>query len=75
MARLARRGWVPEMCEDVVQGIAAEIARTDVDGIEVALLSAVADNAAIHERTCINLNPATNSRGNAQILLDLHQTA
>ncbi len=61
MPTLARRTWVPEHAEALVQRIAAETARQDADAVETALLAAVADNVAIHDRDCINLNPATNT--------------
>ena len=61
MSQLERRGWVPAASEDLVQRIAAETAGTDADAIERALLGAVAENIEIHDRDCINLNPATNA--------------
>jgi glycine hydroxymethyltransferase len=61
MPTLARRSWVPEGSETLVQRLAAETAAQSADAIETALLAAVADNTGIHERDCINLNPATNT--------------
>ncbi len=61
MPTLARRSWVPEGPEALVQRIASETAQSSADGVEAALLSAVADNTSIHDRDCINLNPATNT--------------
>jgi glycine hydroxymethyltransferase len=61
MPTLARRTWVPEGPETLVQRIAAETAAQSADAIEASLLAAVADNAGIHDRDCINLNPATNT--------------
>ncbi len=58
---LARRSWVPDSPESTVQSIAARIAAMDADGIEREILGAVEDNHAIHDRDCINLNPATNT--------------
>lgn len=58
---LARRSWVPDGPESTVQSIAARIAGLDADTIEREILSAVEDNHAIHDRDCINLNPATNT--------------
>ena len=60
MTSLLRRTWVPEGPETYVQSLAAQVARASADANEAALLSYVADNHAIHERQCINLNPATN---------------
>lgn len=61
MSALARRTWVPDGPEALVQRIAGETAARSADVIEAALLAAVADNTAIHDRDCINLNPATNT--------------
>ena len=61
MSSLVRRTWVPALSEDLVQRIADETARADADAIEAALLAAVAENTATHDRDCINLNPATNA--------------
>ena len=61
MPTLARRAWVPEGPEALIQRIAAETAELSADAIEASILAAVADNTAIHERDCINLNPATNA--------------
>jgi glycine hydroxymethyltransferase len=60
-AMLARRGWVPERCEDYIAGIAARISGLSSDALERELLSLADDNRAIHEADCINLNPATNA--------------
>ncbi len=61
MPSLARRAWVPDGPETLVQRIAAETAAQSADSVEAAVLAAVADNTAIHDRDCINLNPATNT--------------
>jgi glycine hydroxymethyltransferase len=61
MPTLARRTWVPDAAETLVQRIAAETAALSADAIEAALMAAVVDNTAIHDRDCINLNPATNT--------------
>lgn len=57
---LQRREWVPAGPESYVQLVASQVARASVDEIEQALLGFVAENARIHQRDCINLNPATN---------------
>ena len=57
---LERRAWVPEACERYVQEIAAEGAAGDAEANERRLLSLVAENRSIHERDCVNLNPAGN---------------
>jgi glycine hydroxymethyltransferase len=58
--KLARRGWVPAASEDYVQGIAGEIDGEDRSARETRLANLVAENRTIHERDCVNLNPATN---------------
>ena len=60
MAMLQPRAWVPKTCERYVQSIAARTAGQDVDGIDRELAALIAENRAIHERDCVNLNPATN---------------
>lgn len=58
MTALARRGWVPEGCEDYVQDLAGRVG--DDDRVHGWIETLVAENAAIHDRDCVNLNPATN---------------
>ena len=60
MKQLERRDWVPEACESLVQSLAASTAEMDADGIEAEILERVRENREIHERDCVNLNPATN---------------
>ena len=60
MTMLQRRPWVPETSERYIQSLAERVAGQDADAIERDLLAHVAENRAIHERDCINLNPATN---------------
>lgn len=60
MPTLQRRKWVPETCERYVQTLAEGVARQDADLIERELAALVEENRAIHERDCVNLNPATN---------------
>ena len=61
MAALARRAWVPAHCEDLVQSIAAETAARDPAATSDEIDRLVALNRRIHERDCVNLNPATNT--------------
>ncbi len=61
MAMLQRRPWVPEASEHYVQSLAERVARQEADEIERDLLAFVEENRAIHERDCVNLNPATNA--------------
>lgn len=59
-AKLARRDWVPVASEDYVLQVANQIAGQDRGAREARLADLVAENRAIHERDCVNLNPATN---------------
>jgi glycine hydroxymethyltransferase len=61
MTMLQRRPWVPEAAESYVQSLAARVAERSAAEIERDLLACVAENRAIHERDCVNLNPATNA--------------
>jgi glycine hydroxymethyltransferase len=57
---LARRNWVPEPSENLVQRLAAPVAAADAATL-VARIEELADrNREIHERECFNLNPAAN---------------
>ncbi len=57
---LARRDWVPEACESYVQRIANDAASAGSDAVADRVEALIQENAAIHDRDCINLNPATN---------------
>ncbi len=61
MAQLARRSWVPEHCEDYIQSLAQACAALDLQGIEDEISRLIEENLRIHERECVNLNPATNT--------------
>ena len=61
MAQLARRAWVPEPSEDLIQELAQRCADSDVNDIADQLSELVEQNLVIHDRECINLNPATNT--------------
>ena len=60
MNELARRSWVPEICEDYIQEIAGACAAMDAQAIEDEINRLIDENRTIHEHQCINLNPATN---------------
>jgi glycine hydroxymethyltransferase len=60
MAYLARRDWVPAASEDLVQSTAAGVAAATADAIAARVEAEIARNRTIHERDCVNLNPATN---------------
>lgn len=57
---LQRRHWVPAPSETLVQAIAADVAGATPAATERELSRLIAENRAIHERACVNLNPATN---------------
>lgn len=57
---LARRPWVPDACEDLIQRIAAHTAAEDSSAIHARIDALAEANRHIHERDCFNLNPATN---------------
>jgi glycine hydroxymethyltransferase len=60
MTHLARRDWVPAASEDYIEEIARSAASAQSDWIERRIGELVDENREIHERQCINLNPATN---------------
>ncbi len=60
MTHLERRGWVPDACEDYIQRIAAAAAGASADAVAARIGALIDENHALHERDCINLNPATN---------------
>ncbi|MGV6811800.1 MAG: aminotransferase class I/II-fold pyridoxal phosphate-dependent enzyme [Brevirhabdus sp.] len=60
MTQLARRPWVPESTETLVQEIATRIAAEPTATIADRLEALARENRIIHERDCFNLNPATN---------------
>jgi glycine hydroxymethyltransferase len=60
MATLARRSWVPEDCEALVQSLADATRARDATGNLVELDRLVAWNGRIHDDECLNLNPAAN---------------
>jgi glycine hydroxymethyltransferase len=60
MTTLSPRPWVPAAPDRYVQSLAARVAGRSADEIERDLIAYVAENRTIHERDCVNLNPATN---------------
>ena len=60
MTNLAKRDWVPEHCENHIQELAANTAKSSVSAIAERINDLVACNRDIHEKECFNLNPATN---------------
>ncbi|WP_422000275.1 serine hydroxymethyltransferase [Roseovarius mucosus] len=57
---LARRPWVPPLCEDLIQTLATRTATQDAGTIAARLEALAQDNRRIHNAECFNLNPATN---------------
>src|SRR5688572_19064782 len=60
MTKLEFRPWVPQRAETYVQSLASRFAAQEADALERELLALVDENRTIHERDCVNLNPATN---------------
>ncbi|MEZ5887627.1 MAG: beta-eliminating lyase-related protein [Paracoccaceae bacterium] len=56
---LARRPWVPEACEALIQRQAAATAAAATE-VAARLDRLATMNGEIHDRDCFNLNPATN---------------
>jgi glycine hydroxymethyltransferase len=61
MLPLARRAWVPAASEAYIKDIAARTARQSADEIEATIDALIAENRAIYEADCVNLNPAGNA--------------
>ena len=61
MPTLARRPWVPPPIEDVQARYAAAAATASADAVARRIDVLVLENRAIHDRHCLNLNPATNT--------------
>jgi glycine hydroxymethyltransferase len=59
-AMLAERPWVAKAPEAYARSLAREAAGRDADATEREITRLIAWNRAIHERDCVNLNPATN---------------
>jgi glycine hydroxymethyltransferase len=60
MAYLAVRNWVPAASEALIQSVAGEVAAASANAIGARIEAEIARNRTIHERDCVNLNPATN---------------
>ncbi|MES2940496.1 MAG: aminotransferase class I/II-fold pyridoxal phosphate-dependent enzyme [Pseudomonadota bacterium] len=58
---LTARPWVPEGPDRFTQALAGRVAGQTPEQNERDLLAFVEENRTIHERDCINLNPATNT--------------
>lgn len=60
MIGLAGREWVPAGVETYVQKLAERTSRMDAGRVAGWIEDLTAENLAIHDRDCVNLNPATN---------------
>jgi glycine hydroxymethyltransferase len=60
MTALASRPYLPPHSDTLVGRIAARTAEEGADAVEARIEAAIGLNAAIHDRLCFNLNPATN---------------
>jgi glycine hydroxymethyltransferase len=60
MPTLSRRNWVPEPCEDYVQGLAKFAFEQSAEKVANEISWLAAFNRNIYERECFNLNPAGN---------------
>jgi glycine hydroxymethyltransferase len=59
--RLEPRHWVPAASQQHVAAVAATTSATDATDRSQRLNELIAANAQIHDRDCVNLNPATNT--------------
>ncbi|WP_119390065.1 serine hydroxymethyltransferase [Taklimakanibacter lacteus] len=60
MSSLARRAWVADAVEDYVADIASWTSDQAAGTIDERIHALVSENRHIHERDCVNLNPAAN---------------
>ena len=61
MPSLLRRNWVPELCENYVQGLAKFASEQPTEEVANEISRLTALNRKIYERECFNLNPAGNA--------------
>ncbi|RDJ27887.1 aminotransferase class I/II-fold pyridoxal phosphate-dependent enzyme [Bosea caraganae] len=60
MTALGRRDWVPGASEDYILEIAGSVAGQSFEATQSRIEALITENRIIHERDCVNLNPATN---------------
>ena len=73
MPQLARRPWVPEPSETLVQQLAARTQAQAPAALIAQIDALVAENHRIHDERGINLNPASNVMNpRAEALLSQH---
>ncbi|MDU8928768.1 aminotransferase class I/II-fold pyridoxal phosphate-dependent enzyme [Alisedimentitalea sp. MJ-SS2] len=61
MPQLAKRDWVPEISETLVQTVATRVSGEASGDIARRIEALAVENKTIHEKDCFNLNPATNA--------------
>ena len=61
MTNLARRAWVPAASEALVHDIASATAASGDAALDERIHALIAQNRAIHDQQCLNLNPAANA--------------
>ena len=57
---LSPRSWLPQHADAFIQTLATAIAAASTQGVADLIDSAIAQNRTIHDRDCVNLNPAAN---------------
>lgn len=57
---LAERPWIPEPSQRLIRRIADRVAAHDIETNARTIADLIAENRATHERTALNLNPASN---------------
>jgi len=60
MTMLARRSWVGDESENLVQSVAFAVSGSSADAVDQRLFELVEENRQVHDVGAINLNPATN---------------
>lgn len=60
VSKLADRPWIPGASENLVRAVADRTSRGSADAVAAHVDELIEANRVIHERDCINLNPAAN---------------
>lgn len=61
MPALARRPWIKPASQELETRYALHTRQSDAATIEARILALAAESRSVHERDCVNLNPATNT--------------
>ncbi|MDP9093537.1 MAG: beta-eliminating lyase-related protein [Actinomycetota bacterium] len=59
-AALVDRAWLPPAVADRVASVAEDVSARNASELATWITELIAENHAIHDQTCLNLNPATN---------------